>query len=230
MDRPRTPDATWSPLEAIPVFFIAIGIATLASVALLNVRGFCGGRAVIQALVGGIGFAASVLFWIRYVNRGNLAALGRSTQPGRDVLLGIAVGIALIFAGGATLYLVREGFSLITGETPEQPEQIMACVRGAALGFMAPVVIVVAPIGEEIFFRGFLHKGLRRRLPVWAAAVLSSLLFGLVHVYPLLIPSLFVVGLGLALLYERRQSLLAPVVAHAAFNIVGFIAIALGRQ
>ncbi|MDP8956155.1 MAG: CPBP family intramembrane metalloprotease, partial [Actinomycetota bacterium] len=230
MDRPRTTDATWSPLEAIPVFFIAIGMATLARVALLNVRNFCGGRAVIEALVGEIAFAASVLFWIRYVNRGSLAVLGRSTQPGRDVLLGIGVGIGLVFAGGATLYLVREVVSVVTGQTPEQPEQVVACVRGAALAFMAPVVVVVAPIGEEIFFRGFLHKGLRRRFPMWAAAVLSSLLFGLVHYYPLLIPALFVVGLGLALLYERRQSLLAPVVAHAAFNIIGFIAIALGRQ
>ncbi len=230
MDRPRTTDATWSPLEAIPVFFIAIGIATVVSLALLGIRNFCGGRAVIEALAGEVAFLAAVVFWIRYVNRGSLAALGKPTQPGRDVLLGVGVGIALIFAGGLTLYLVREGVSLITGETPKQPEQIMACVRGAALAFMAPVVILVAPIAEEIFFRGFLHKGLRRRLPVWGAAVVSSIVFGLVHVHPLLMPALFVVGLGLALLYERQRSLLAPVVAHATFNILGFVTIALGRQ
>ncbi|HEX2267153.1 MAG TPA: CPBP family intramembrane glutamic endopeptidase, partial [Actinomycetota bacterium] len=129
-----------------------------------------------------------------------------------------------------TLSVTREIVSLLTGEAPEQPEQILACVRGAALAFMAPVVVVVAPIGEEIFFRGFLHKALRRRLPMWGAAVLSSILFGLVHVHPLLIPALFVVGLGLALLYERQQSLLAPVVAHATFNVLGFVMIALGRQ
>ncbi len=230
MDRPRTTDATWSPLEAIPVFLLAIGMATLARVALLNVRNFCGGRAVVEALVGEVAFGASVLLWIRYVNRGSLAVLGRPTQPRRDLLLGIGVGIALIFVGGGTLYVVREVVSVLTGETPQQPEQIVACVRGASLAFMAPVVVVVAPIGEEIFFRGFLYTALRGRLRVWVAAVLSSLVFGLVHVYPLLIPALFVVGLGLSLLYERRQSLLAPVVAHATFNIIGFVAIALGRQ
>ncbi len=230
MDRPRTTDATGSPLEAIPVFLIAVGMATLAGVALLGVRNFCGGRAVIEALVGEVGFGASVLLWIRYVNRGNPAALGVPTEPRRDVLLGIGVGIALIFAGGGTLYVVREAVSLLTGEAPEQPEQVVACVRGASLALMAPVVMVVAPVGEEIFFRGFLHKALRRRLPMWGAAVLSSVVFGLVHVYPLLIPALFVVGLGLALLYERQQSLLAPVVAHATFNVLGFVMIALERQ
>jgi membrane protease YdiL (CAAX protease family) len=230
MDRPRTTDATWSPLEAIPVFFIAISLATLARVALLSVRNFCGGRAVIEALVGEVAFGVSALFWIRYVNRGSLAVLGAPARPRRDVWLGMGVGIALIFAGAATLSVTRELVSLLTGEAPEQPEQIVACVRGAALAFMAPVVVVVAPIGEEIFFRGFLHKALRRRLPMWGAAILSSILFGLVHVHPVLIPALFVVGLGLALLYERQQSLLAPVVAHATFNVLGFVMIALGRQ
>ena len=230
MDRPRTTDATWSALEAIPVFFIAVSIAAVARLLLLQTRISCGGQAVIEALVGEIAFGASVLFWIRYVNRGNLAALGRPAQPLRDVLLGVGVGIGLIFAGGATLFLVREGVSLVTGETPAQPEQIGACVRGTALALMAPVVVIVAPLGEEIFFRGFLYNGLRRRLALWPALLISSLVFGLVHVYPLLIPALFVVGLGLALLYERQRSLLAPVVAHATFNILGFITIALGRQ
>jgi uncharacterized protein len=230
MDRPRTTDPTWSPLEAIPVFFIAIAMATLARVALLSVRNFCGGRAVIEALVGEVAFGVSVLFWIRYVNRGTFSVLGAPSQPRRDVLLGIGIGIGLIFAGAATLSASREVFSLLTGEAPRQPEQIVACVRGAALAFMAPVVVVIAPIGEEIFFRGFLYRALRRRFRVWVAAVASSVVFGLVHVYPLLIPALFVVGLGLALLYERQKSLLAPVVAHATFNILGFVMIALGRS
>ena len=230
MDRPRTTDATWSPLEAIPVFFIAIAMATLARMALLGARNFCGGRAVIEALVGEVAFGAAVLFWIRYVNRGNLSALGAPTNPRVDVLLGVGVGIGLIFAGAATLALVREVVSQVTGETPRQPDQVVACVRGTALALMAPVVVIVAPLGEEIFFRGFLYKALRRRFRVWAAAFVSAVVFGLVHYYWLLIPALFVVGLGLALLYERQRSLLAPVVAHATFNIVGFVMIALGRQ
>ena len=233
MDRPQTTDASWSPLEAIPVFLIAVGVTSLAGLLLLDrdiQQDFCGGAAVILSLLGELAFGLTVILWIRFVTKGSLAALGLPRRPSRDAMLGIGVGVGLIFAGGATLYVVREAVSLVTGEPPEQPEQIVACVRGASLAFMAPVVVVVAPIGEEIFFRGFLYKGLRRRLPVWGAAIVSSFLFGVVHVHPLLIPALFVVGLGLALVYERQQSLLAPVVAHATFNVLGFVMIALGRQ
>ena len=217
-------------MEAIPVFFIALGVTVVAAAALSPVRNFCGGRAVIEALIGEIAFGASALFWIRYVHHGSWAPLGTPERPWRDVAWGLVVGVGLIFAGGLTLNLLRDLVSLLTGETPKQPEQIVACVRGTALTLMGPVVVVVAPLGEEIFFRGFVYRGLRRRFPVWPAALISAVVFGAVHVYPLLIPALFVVGLGLALLYERRRSLLAPVIAHATFNALGFLTIALGRH
>jgi membrane protease YdiL (CAAX protease family) len=98
---------------------------------------------------------------------------------------------------------------------------------------------VVAPIGEELFFRGFLYRGLRRRLAIWPAAAVSGVLFGLIHVdvtsgdtiarsASLVLP-LSVMGLGLAWLCERRQSVLAPMAAHMVFNVIGFAAIALSR-
>jgi CAAX protease family protein len=226
----RRPGPTWKAIESIPVFLIAAITTTLVSASLARVRHFCGGKAVIEALLGELALGVTVVLWIRYVNRGSVAALGLPRRPLREILLGIGVGVALIFAGAATLYIVREAVSLLTGKTPKQPEQVMACVRGSALALLGPVVVLVAPVGEEAFFRGFLYQGLRRRMPVWGAATLSAAVFGLVHVYPLLIPALFVVGLGLALLYERQRSLLAPIVAHATFNLLGFLTIALSRR
>ncbi|HEX8099537.1 MAG TPA: type II CAAX endopeptidase family protein [Actinomycetota bacterium] len=221
--------ASWRPLEALPVFFIAIIFTGVVHLLLAQIPGFCGGQAVIEALLGEIAFGAAVIFWIRYINRGSLRALGVPATPWRDIGIGIAAGGVLIVAGALTLVLVRELVTLISGKTPAQPEQLVSCVRGTALAFMGPVVVLVAPAGEETFFRGFLYKGLRRRMPVWGAALLSGAIFGAVHVYPLLIPALFVVGVGLALLYERRQSLLAPMAAHATFNVVGFLMIVLSR-
>jgi len=57
--------------------------------------------------------------------------------------------------------------------------------------------------------------------------------FGLLHFqgvsFLLIIPGLVVVGIGLALVFERRQSILASMAAHATFNLVGFLSIALHR-
>ena len=224
-----SPEPSWRPLEALPAFFIAVIFTGVVHVLLAQIPRFCGGQAVIEALLGEIAFGAVVIFWIRYISKGSLRALGVPVSPWRDIGIGIVAGGVLITAGALTLLLVRELVTAVTGETPAQPEQLVACVRGTALAFMGPVVVLVAPAGEEMFFRGFLYKGLRRRLPVWGAALISAVVFGAVHVYPLLIPALFVVGVGLALLYERRQSLLAPIAAHATFNVVGFLMIVLNR-
>lgn len=229
-ERPEPTQPSWRAVEAVPVFFIAVIVTFVAHVVLMQIPRFCGGQAVIETFLGEIAFGAAVVVWIRYVHRGNLAALGVPTRPWGDIGIGLLVGVGLVFAGALTLGAVREVVTLITGKAPEQPEQLVACVRGTWLTLMAPIVVLIAPLGEETFFRGFLYKGLRRRLPVWGAALASGAVFGIVHVFPLLIAPLFIVGVGLAFLYERRQSLLAPMAAHAAFNLVGFVMIALSRR
>ena len=190
----------------------------------------CSTRFILSTLTGEIAFFLSVYLWVRYVNRGSVAALGASRRPWRDAGVGVLAGVALIVIGSIALALIRAIASVILGHEPPPPQQVVSCVTGSGLVFLAPVVILAAPLGEETFFRGFLYKALRRRFRVPLAAVFSSVVFAAVHVDPLLIASLFVVGLGLALVYERRQSLVASVAAHATFNLVGFLFIALSRR
>jgi membrane protease YdiL (CAAX protease family) len=98
------------------------------------------------------------------------------------------------------------------------------------------LAVIAAPVGEELFFRGFLYRGLRRRFLMWPAALISAAAFALIHVDPdalgasvILVLALFPVGVGLALIYEKRQSVLAPMVAHATFNLIGITMIILSR-
>ena len=82
------------------------------------------------------------------------------------------------------------------------------------------VIAVVAPISEEIFFRGMLFGGLRRRLPTIAAAAISAAVFGALHAPtgPTAVPPLIAFGFVLALLYERSGSLGPAIVLHAINN------------
>jgi membrane protease YdiL (CAAX protease family) len=226
---PPVPRATWSPVETIPVFLIATLAAILVGASLVAVPHFCAGQVVIGTLVAELAFGAAVLYWIRYVNHGPIAAIGLPRRPLADVGAGLVGGVVLIVAGSLALYLVRFLVSLVIGHQPPVPEQVLSCVRGPALGLLGPVVVLVAPFGEELLFRGFLYKALRRNRSVAVSTLVSSVAFGLVHVHPLLIPALAVVGAGLALVYERRQSVLASMVAHATFNLLGFITIFMSR-
>ncbi|MEM7698585.1 MAG: CPBP family intramembrane glutamic endopeptidase [Verrucomicrobiota bacterium] len=78
---------------------------------------------------------------------------------------------------------------------------------------------VVAPVSEELLFRGALHRWLRGRLGFFVSAVIGGLIFAALHPQGLLaIPALGGIAVGLALIREWRDSLIAPMVAHAINN------------
>jgi membrane protease YdiL (CAAX protease family) len=89
---------------------------------------------------------------------------------------------------------------------------------------VALAVIVVAPVTEEFFFRGFFYRALRTRLSVWAAALIDGLVFGALHFQgpnsAVILPVIAVFGVGQCLVYERTGSLFAVIAIHAAFNTV----------
>jgi membrane protease YdiL (CAAX protease family) len=228
------PAATWRPIEAIPVFVVAVILALLLGSIVVVLVKRCAPQFVLTTFVGELAFALAVLGWVRFVDHGPVAALGAPRRPLLDLGSGILTGAALVVIGGLVLAIDRAVAMRILGHAAEEPQQVVSCVRGAALAYLAPVVILVAPFGEELLFRGFLYKGLRRRLSSWPAAIISGLAFGSVHYaglsFLLLIPALVVVGVGLAWVYERRQSVLASMVAHATFNLVGYLSIAMSRH
>jgi len=78
--------------------------------------------------------------------------------------------------------------------------------------------MVVAPIVEEVIFRGFLYAVFKRFSDRFFAAVLSALIFSVIHAnIPGLFP-LFMLGLAFALAYELSGCLWVPIALHAIFN------------
>ena len=87
------------------------------------------------------------------------------------------------------------------------------------------LAVVVAPLGEEPFYRGMIYNALRQRMHRVLAAVLTSIVFALFHPFGLADRAgVFVVGLFLAGFYEWRKTLVAPMVLHALFKAVALTA------
>ena len=80
------------------------------------------------------------------------------------------------------------------------------------------LVVIAAPLAEETLFRGYLLQGLAHRMPFWPAAVITSAVFALAHVWWQLYVPIFVLGLAFAWLFWRTGSLWAPIAAHATIN------------
>jgi membrane protease YdiL (CAAX protease family) len=90
--------------------------------------------------------------------------------------------------------------------------------------------ILIAPVAEEILFRGVLYPAIKQsgfpRSALWGTAVL----FAAIHVnLPIFLP-LLALGLALALLYEATNNLLAPIAAHGLFNAVNIVVFYLNQD
>ena len=80
------------------------------------------------------------------------------------------------------------------------------------------LAMFIAPVAEEILFRGILVPLLMKRLGAGPAVILSSVLFALVHLHAPSFFPLFVLATGLALAYIYTGSLWVPIMMHALFN------------
>ncbi len=87
--------------------------------------------------------------------------------------------------------------------------------------------LLLAPVGEELFFRGILQTALKKAIPPqsgsmrhrWLAILITAALFGLMHYnVPQHVPPLIVFGFILGFLYERSGSLYVPILVHILFN------------
>ncbi|MGQ9476199.1 MAG: lysostaphin resistance A-like protein [Actinomycetota bacterium] len=164
---------------------------------------------------------ASTVWLLRRHRRGR-EELGLILGDPRKTLLsgvgGGAVALALSYAAFLALYFL---FYLILGKPPTVGET--AQLRGTGGGELALILVVtvlLAPVFEEIFFRGLFYSALRRKMGPRVAVPLNGLIFGALHFQPLYMISLVLVGTVLAYLYEKTDSLFASMTAHALYNLV----------
>ncbi len=108
------------------------------------------------------------------------------------------------------------------------PEEVLAEYAESSAGLMeGPFImlllsnVIMAPLVEEILFRGLVFGRLKKAMPVWLALVLSSFVFGLMHGQILWICYTTLVGLVLGLAAWKTDSILAPMFMHFAFNLFG---------
>lgn len=87
----------------------------------------------------------------------------------------------------------------------------------------ALAVVLVAPVVEEVVFRGLVQSRLARAMPGWLAVLIASALFALGHGHPVWVGYAFCIGLVLGVMAWRTGSILPGLVTHLLFNAVGQI-------
>ena len=86
--------------------------------------------------------------------------------------------------------------------------------------FLAIFVLLLGPIIEEVFFRGFMYSAIRKRTGIMAAAFLSGAIFSLLHTNIVGFFPIMTLGILLAYLYETTGSLVASIAVHMVHNSI----------
>lgn len=152
-------------------------------------------------------------------------AYWRGGQAWRDLIawrpLAVAVSDRWIWIVGTVAMIYSFGASLWLGQSdPKSPLAFSVPADTPASLILVLLAVVVAPVTEELLFRGWIYTSLRYRFGLWTAVIASSAVFALAHyedthIYALVV---FPIGLALAALRERTGSIKAPILLHALNN------------
>ncbi|NTW97864.1 MAG: CPBP family intramembrane metalloprotease [Oscillochloris sp.] len=176
--------------------------------------------------VSGVGFYLALLLgmYLFGARRAGWAALGvRATS-----WVNIALVPLLFIVGFASVVALNLLVMQVLGSFENPQVDAISGGKAMSLGELGAGMLLIAvlvPVIEEMFFRGMLYPLLRRRLPAALAIAVNAAIFSVVHMIPMLIPGLFVVGLILAFLRERSGSIWPGVLYHAMQNGLAMLAI-----
>lgn len=146
-------------------------------------------------------------------------AVGLLPASGQWLAAGVAAGLLAI----PLTALIASGVQLLLGQPLTNPQLEFLVPEGFSwFGAVGMFVMggLLAPLAEEMFFRGVLYPWMRSRWGVWAGIVGSGLIFGAVHGEISISAATAVMGMGLAWLYERSGSLWPSILVHIINNAV----------
>ena len=133
---------------------------------------------------------------------------------------------ALLIALPAIFFVHALSFRLLGAEA--QPQPLLQFLNDSPgindrllLAFTA---IVVAPVGEEVIFRGYIYGTARKYAGRWWALAISAVIFAVIHAHLPSLGGLLVLAVALTLVYEFTASLWAPILMHASFNSLTIVA------
>jgi uncharacterized protein len=181
-----------------------------------------GATLAVQALLAVTLIAVAIVFAARHGAGSPLAVLGLRGCKWSAFGLGLAAfGAYIVFAA---IYA-----PLVQPEQEDITRDLGLDEGGLAAVLAGFLIITAAPLSEEIFFRGFMFAGLRRRMPLWPAAAIAAIIFGALHYTGPdsigVVPQLVVFGLLLAWLYEYTGSLWPPIFVHVLNNSIAFVVV-----
>lgn len=242
-DRDSLGTVSWGAL-AFPV--VALAVAFVCSILALDGTAALEHRAVPTTVAGlspsllaadeaglWVVFVGAAVLGARWWGAGSFLRFVRFRMRLVDLPVGIGVGVLGQLVVVPLLYLPVEAVDPAARRSISKPAvQLLGVGVGHDLLAVVAIIVIGAPLCEEIFFRGVTLRLYELRAAGWPSllrigvpVVASALLFAIAHFEPLQFLGLFVFGVILAIISSRTGRLGPSIVAHAAFNLTAVVAL-----
>lgn len=205
--------------------FVLLGIVSL--IALLGISLNQANQAVLNTVFAALLYILTLVIviggpWLIKKMHTSNAELGLTRLPSwMDILLTPAGIIAyLILSAAFTLIATNIFPGFNANQLQETGFDKIHQSYELLLAFVT--LVIIAPVAEEILFRGYLYGKLRKIVPIWAAALATSLLFGLVHGAWNLAIDTFALSIVLCGLRELTGAIWSPILLHMSKNAIAF--------
>jgi len=213
---------TGSKLKNYPSIAQSFGITGIASLAILlvgiaaplltNLAGVEAGQLLFEILA--MGIPLLIVLRLRNKKAGYLP-INLSLKNKRILPYLVLASIALLIG------IINPLSSLIP--MPESLKQEFLTLASQTGVFTFITLVIAAPILEELIFRGIILDGLLKRYSPTKSILISSLLFGLVHLNPWQFVTGFVLGIFIGWVYNNTKSLTTSIIIHASFNLTAYL-------
>lgn len=229
---PDLPPPRWRLADVAVGYLVGLVVGSLVESAWIGAHH--GNADSLGALVSGtvglwVGLLGAALWASRTLGTSSLRADFGLRFAWIDPGVGALAGVAAQYVLPAIVYLPVRTDTRIMNQVGAPAQHITGLAHGPGVILLVLVLVVGAPVVEELFFRGLLLSALRARIGSVGAVLISAVLFGLAHFEPLQFPVLALFGVLLGVLALRTGRLGPNICAHAAFNALAVYALLSNR-
>ena len=164
------------------------------------------------------------LLWL-YLRKGDRMAAVHLDRWSKMPLM-LTVGIAVILIGAGLAFNWAYGEYVVPNvEVQAELRRLFAAIPDTVPNsiLLFVTIAMVAPLLEEILFRGLLQNSLSKQLPAWAAIALSAVIFGAMHMDYYAMPPLVLMGAIFGVIYHLTGSLRITILLHMINNAAALL-------
>lgn len=231
--KPRQRLGLWEIKGVDFILFLSISFISIYLVSSIFVKGYSGESELLPSILSGYGLQlGAILGFVTFSHLQNAPKTSIPCSPIDAIRTGF-VGMLICYA---SLLLIAPLWKLLLQSLNvpyELQDPVQMLLEGGTrieMALMYVLIVIGAPIGEELLFRAGIFRFLNGKVPLFVSAGISSVIFALAHFNAYSFGPLVALGVAMCLVYRKTGNILSSITLHALFNLTNLVFISYAPQ